>query len=89
MAHPHTQSATPINKRERSSRGAPHGLNEGLRAFAGQAGVIAVVCASLGFLATWFMIQSRPVQAMIIYFAIVVGCALLAVAGLRRKANDR
>lgn len=86
--HPNTR-ATPDNRREVVSQRLPAGtLDQSLlwkdvrQAFL----FIAAFVASGGG-AVWFLLLPRPAQAMLIYGAIVTGCLMLILAGLRRKAR--
>lgn len=90
-SHLHTQSATPINKRERSSRGAPLGTLD-QRLFWKDLRHLFLFLATfvaIGVGAVWFYLLPRHEQAMLMYGLIVLGCAFLILAGLRRKANGR
>lgn len=87
---PNTQSATPIQQAGRSSRGAPHGLDQSLFWKDVRHGLLFVsLFVAVGGGAVFFLLLPTPAQAMIGYGAVVTLCGAGIVASLRRKARGR
>ena len=91
MPSPTTRRATSANSQEETSQRLLAGtIDQTLFWKDLRQGVLFVVAfVTLGGGAVLFLTMPRHVQGMIIYGAILMGCVLMILAGLRRRTHGR
>ena len=80
----------PVDNSEGARAALPPRMDQGLFWQDVRQGLLwTATFVAVGGGAVFFLTLPRPAQAMLIYLAIVTGCASLILASLRRKARGR